>query len=137
VSKPSPAVAASPAATLCIVCTYADGTLPAAWFRAYKRIKQTVKRGSFNARVQLAPIQALPDRVDLLIVPTALAESAIAARPATERLVVAADQVQREFDRLAERLEREGRLTRTPGAARAIAVHRGFRAVTDRARLPD
>jgi len=122
---------------LVIACAYVDGTLAASWFRAYKRIKQTIKRGSFTARVELVPMTGLPPRIDVLIVPPFLADVANAMPGIQELLVVSPERLQQEFDRLVERLVGDGRLEHAPTPARALAIHRGFRALTDRARLAD
>lgn len=120
-----------------IACAYPEGMLDSAWFRAYKRAKRTLKRGAFHARMELVPITDLPARVDVLLVPPALADAANAIAVVLERIVTSADAMQPQLDRLVERLSRDGRLPLAPLPARALAVHRGFQAVEERARLAE
>jgi hypothetical protein len=119
---------------LVIVCAYPDGMLASSWFRAYTRLKRTVTRGGYGARVELAPVSGLPPRIDVLIVPPSLADAASAASPAAERAVAPADGPQAWIDGLVERLVADGRLQRAPTPSSAVAVHRGFQAVAERAR---
>jgi hypothetical protein len=119
---------------LVIACAYPEGMLASTWYRAYKRCKQTLKRGSYRARVELVPITALPSHVDVLVVPPSLQERAEATAGVGERLVTSPEALQGAFDRLVERLVSEGRLGHAPPQARALAVHRGFQALTERAR---
>jgi hypothetical protein len=122
---------------LVIACGYADGMLASSWFRAYKRVKQTIKRGSFEARVELVPITELPPLVDVLIVPPELEDVARALPAVRELLIAEPGRVQREFDHVVDRLVRDGHLAHAPAPARVLAVHRGFRALAERARLVD
>lgn len=122
---------------LLIVCAYPDGMLAGSWFRAYLRLKRTMRRGAYDARVELAPITELPPRLDILIVPPSLASAANTMSGVQDRLVVAPERVQPEFEALLESLVREGRLHGAPAPNRAVAVHRGCRAVGERGRLTD
>jgi hypothetical protein len=122
---------------LVIACAYPEGMLSSSWYRAYRRVKQTMKRGAFNALVELVPMTALPARVDVLVVPPSLEDEANATAGVQERLVSSPEGVQRAFDRLVERLVLDGRLQHAPTPGRALAVHRGFQALGDRARLAD
>jgi hypothetical protein len=122
---------------LVIVCVYPDGRLASDWFRAYQRVKRTVRRGSFRARVELRPVSELPEWVDVLIAPLEPHGLADAAPGALDRIVAAPDALRVAFDALLERLVSEGRLQHAPAPARALATHHGFRAVGERARLAD
>lgn len=121
---------------LVIVVGHPDGRLTSAWFRAYQRVERTMSRGSFHARVELAPISAPPARIDVLIVPPGLDPIPAAAAHA-ERLVATPEGLRSAFDELVARLLADGRLIHAPAPSRAIAIHRGFRAVGRRARLAD
>lgn len=121
--------------TLVIVCAYPDGLLSGPWFRAYKRAKLTIRRGSFRAHVELDSIADLPPRIDVLIVPPSLEDVAAVAPGVREHLVATPDGLHHAFDQLVERLVHEGRLLHAPAPPRAVAVHRGFQAVGERARL--
>jgi hypothetical protein len=118
-----------------IVCGYSDGMLPNPWFRAYKRVKRGMRRAAFNARVELLPITQLPSLVDLLVVPPSLEETARTLPGIEELLVAQADEMQAGLDRLVERLSDQGTLLHATAAGRSVAVHRGFQAVRERARL--
>jgi hypothetical protein len=120
-----------------IACVYADGTLDSAWFRAYRRIKQTVRRASFGAHVALVPMSAIPSPVDLLVVPPSLSGLVTAAVPVQRHLVVLPEDAQRVFDATVERLVSDGFLKRIPPPSRSTAVHRGFFAPDGRARTRD
>ncbi len=122
---------------LVVVCVYEDGRLTSAWFRAYQRVKRTIRRGSFRARVELLPVSELPERIDVLIAPEELGGLAAVGNGARDRLVASPEALRAAFDALVERLVGEGRLQHAPPPARAIATHRGFRAVGERARLAD
>jgi len=122
---------------LVVVCGYRDGMLANSWFRAYRRLKRTVKLGGFKARVELAPVTDLPPNIDVLAVPPSLADVAHATPGVLECLVTPAEGLQQAFDQLVERLVREGPLEYGPTPGPAVAVHRGFQALTERARLFD
>jgi hypothetical protein len=120
-----------------IICTYPDGSLGSSWFRAYRRIKQTIRRGAFLARVDLVPLTALPETIDVLIGAPALSAAVKAVPGVVEVLVAEPERLQAHFDALVRRLIDDGRLVRGPGPARSVAVHRGFQALGDRGRLAD
>lgn len=128
------AMAAEP---LLIVFAYPEGILPNPWFRAYRRAKKTISRGGYYARVDLLPITALPASVAVLVLPPELAEQAQAAVGVGERLIGAPQGIQPELDGIVRRLVDEGRLAYAPDQPRALAVHRGFLAVTERARVAE
>lgn len=122
---------------LVIVFGYHDGILPNPFFRAYKRVKRAMRRAAFHASVELQPLTRLPTHVDLLITtpPGGAPDSGSSA--IKEVISADPDEVQAEIDWAIERLVADGRLTHAPLPARAIAVHHGFRAVTERARLAE
>lgn len=122
---------------LLIVCAYPEGLLASSWHRAYKKVRQTVKRGSFDAHVELAPITALPAGIDVLIASPSLAGAAAATTIGEDRLIGEPDDVQAAFERLLARLVRDGRLATAPQPDRSLAVHRGFQALGQRAGLEE
>lgn len=126
-----------PGATFVIACAYAEGMLASSWFRAYKRVKQMMKRGSLDARVELLPMTDLPPHIDLLIVPPSLADAANSAPGIGECLVTSPERMQQDFDRILQRLVTDGRLEHALAPARVFAIHRGFQALAERARLAD
>jgi hypothetical protein len=120
---------------LAIGWAHPDGKLPSAWFRAYKRLKRTVRRAGLHARVELVPIGEAGDAFDLLVVPPELAGAPAPA--STQRVVTAPEDAQRELDAVVERLLAEGLLDYEPGPAAALAVHRGCLPVHGRGRVED
>lgn len=131
----SPAGAAAERdAPLAIVCAYPDGILPNAWFRAYKRVKRALRNRGLNVDVALHPITALPSRLDVLIVPRALAGIAPRVAGSPERIVAAPETLAAEVDQLVDRLVAQSRLEYATPRARTTAVHVGFLPVTQRAR---
>ncbi len=101
-----------------IVIAYPDGDLDGALFRAVKRARRNAERSGYAARIELLPESAVPG------------EAAAVMRTDATRF-------QAEFDALVERLTASGRLVRGPEPPRTIAVHRGFRPLTSRARLAE
>lgn len=101
-----------------IVVSYPDGALPGPLFQAVRRARRTIERAGYAARLDLLPASATP--TDAAVVMAADA-TALAG----------------ELDALLERLTASGELVRGPGAPRTIAVHRGFRPLTERARIAE
>ncbi|HWD64119.1 MAG TPA: hypothetical protein VG405_03020 [Solirubrobacteraceae bacterium] len=127
----------STARQLTVVCAHAEGTLPTSWFRTYKQLKRKVKRSGLNARVSLAPTTALPERIDVLVLPPTLSGTGDYVERAVTCLTGPADQLQRDLDALVDRLREEGRVEYAEPDARTFATHVGFRATGERARLDD
>jgi hypothetical protein len=92
---------------LLIVCAYPEGMLAGSWFRAYLRLKRTMRRGAYDARVELVPITELPPRLDVLIVPTSLASTANTMSGVQAVSSLRPNMRQPEFERLVESLVRE------------------------------
>lgn len=120
-----------------IVFGYQDGILPNPFFRAYKRVKRAMRRAAYHASVELQPLSRLPAHVDVLIVVPPAGPREFGSSDLGEVVSADPDDVQAEIDRVVERLVADGSLVHAPVSARAIAVHRGFRAVTERARLAE
>jgi hypothetical protein len=120
-----------------IVFGFPDGMLANPWFRAYKRVKRGMRRAAYHATVELEPLARLSQGVDVLIVERSSTMPAGAPAAATELVVAKPDEVQAEVDRLLARLVEDGRLRHAPGQARSLAIHLGFRAVNERARLAE
>jgi hypothetical protein len=113
---------------------HAEGTLPAPWFRAYKRLKRKVRRTGLNVQVELLPTTALPADVDVLVLSAPLPNG----KPnPPETLVGHAEQVQQKLDELLERLLQDQRLLYAQPPPRTFAVHQGFRPLTERGRLEE
>jgi hypothetical protein len=119
-----------------IVCAYPDGMLDTAWFRAYKRVKRSVKRASLNVDVSLRPLSDVDGGVDVVLLPPDLEpeQGRTSARTAS---VVTSGELPRMFDAEVERLKAEGRVFNVPSAAGQRVKHHGFEPVDGRARLAD
>lgn len=120
-----------------IVFVHADGELPNPWFRAYRRIRTAVRRAAYNARVEQCSLTDLIAEPDVLVIPSALETVTAGLTARLGRIVAAPEAVGLQIDQLVARLAEEGHLGRTTAPARAIAVHRGFMPVTERARLSE
>ena len=132
-----PAAQVTAAGTLHVVFAYSDGRLPNPWFRAYKRAKRAIRLASYDARVELLPINSVPPSVDVLVMAPELEAEATQFAGAGQRIVSAAEHAPAELDALVVRLVTEGRLGHAPDQARTVAVHRGFVALTERARVAE
>jgi len=119
-----------------IVFAHPDGMLPNAWYRAYKRARRSMRQASYDARVDLLPINSLPRMTDVLVVPPELTAE-VERVGAGDTIVAPANSVQAELDRCVRRLVAEGRLTHAPDQGRAVAVHIGFLPLHERARVAD
>jgi hypothetical protein len=124
-------------APLTVVCAYADGSLATPWFRAYRRAKRALQNRGFNARLQLLPITDLPAEIDVIVVPPNLERVARAAPGVRDCLITSPEALAGRLVHVLERLLEEGRLDYAPAPARPVAVHLGFQAVTERARLAE
>lgn len=122
---------------LVIACAYPDGVLGGPWFQAYRRLKRTLRRRGLWAEVLLVPDIDVPPEVDLLVLPADTPGEDGARGEAPERVYVPVDEAQDAIDALVERLVAAGRLRPSLAPSRPLALHRGFQAVYERARLPD
>jgi hypothetical protein len=119
-----------------IVCAYPDGMLDTAWFRAYKRVKRSVKRASLNVEVSLRPLSGVGEGVDVVLLPPDL-ESEQGRTAARAASVVTSGELPRVFDTEVERLKAEGRVFNVPSAAERRVKHPGFEPVDGRARIAE
>ncbi|HZU07482.1 MAG TPA: hypothetical protein VFB73_16075 [Chloroflexota bacterium] len=87
-----------------IVWGYRVGELPVPWLMGYKRLKATLERAGFAIRVELLPLTELPPDVDLLFVPSELAEMARAAAPAARVIALAGRPEPAVFQALVDQL---------------------------------
>jgi hypothetical protein len=131
--------AADPSRSFSIVCAYADGELPSAWFQGFRRARRTIRRAGYRARIELLPASAVPHGADVVITSAAVAEMIRSdlGDLRAEFVVAEVGNLPAAFEALFERLLASGALVRGPELRRTVAVHRGFRAVGDRARLSD
>jgi hypothetical protein len=125
----------STAGSVSIVCAYPDGVLGTTWFRAYKRVKRSVNRASLNVDVLLRPLSAVPDGVDVLLLPPELESER--GRAAGVVSVVTSDELPRAFDAEVDRLKAAGRVFNVPLPSERRVRHHGFEPVGGRARVVD
>lgn len=57
-----------------VVCVFTQAELPTSWLQVHRRFEHAVKRAGLRVRVRLLPIEDLPERFDVLVVPPELAE---------------------------------------------------------------
>jgi hypothetical protein len=118
-----------------IVCAYRDGELGGSWFQAIRRARRAMERAGYDAGLELLPVSRLPIDADVVVADPTLARE---LRTGDARLLLTdVGAFGATLDALLADLEAAGRLHRGPGQARTIAVHRGVRAVGERARLED
>lgn len=67
---------------------FAQAELPTSWVQVHRRFDHAVKRAGLRIRVRLLPIEELPERADVLVVPPAFAATAAELVPDL-RIVVA------------------------------------------------
>ena len=118
-----------------VAFAYPEGELSGQWFRAYKALKRKLRRGGLNVRVQLLPLTELSAQVDVLVVPTELADDPPPAG-AGETFFAAAASAEKELEPLVERLLADEGL-RSGEPSPTSVVHQGFRPLTQRGRAED
>ena len=59
-----------------IVCAYSVNELPVSWLQVFRRFENAVARAKLAVRVRLYPLEGLPDRFEVLVVPPELREQA-------------------------------------------------------------
>lgn len=117
-----------------IVLAYPDGRLDSPWFRAYKRVKRSMRTKGIAATVELQPAGDVPLGASIVIAHPDLAGS---AHLPVGHVVSPLDRVQADVEEQVERLLADGRLRYAPAPPRSVAVHRGPLALTGRARTGD
>lgn len=118
-----------------IVCAYEDGALPGPWFQAVRRARRSISRAGYQVQLDLLPASSLRADADVVIASEAVA----AGLPigAGRCVVTEPSTFGATLDALLAELAGNGRVRRGPESPRAIAVHRGFQAIGERARLED
>ncbi len=74
-----------------IVCGYSREELPASWVQVFRRFERAVARAGLRVRVQLLPLEELPESIDVLVIAPHLLERAEALRTGA-RIVCATRQ---------------------------------------------
>jgi hypothetical protein len=55
-----------------IVVAYTRESLPVSWLQVFRRFERTIERAGLDIRVRLHPIEDLPERYEVLVVPREL-----------------------------------------------------------------
>jgi hypothetical protein len=104
--------AAGPKMVRRVVCGYRLGSLPGDWLRTWRRLDRALDGANLKVTAVLAPLEDLPDSVDILVVSPDLREAAHAsAPPGTPILVTPAASAAGAFDDLVARLEAGAQFT--------------------------
>jgi len=88
-----------------IVCSYQSGILPGEWLQTWRRLDRLVQREGLRIKVLLAPLDDLPEDVDLLVVPPELREAAESTAPGIEILSTTPSEAAFDFAVLVQRLQ--------------------------------
>ena len=110
-----------------IVCGYTIDELPVSWLRVFHRLEREVARAGLRIRVQLSPLEQLPDRFEVLVVPPSLRDRAESLHTGAHIVSTTREHAQTAVDELMRELESEGSLYAdriVPGEPK-IMVHRG------------
>lgn len=110
-----------------IVCSYSRDELPVSWLRVFHRLEREVAKAGLRIRVELAPLEELPEAFEVLVIHPSLlglaetgAKGACLLGATRENANTVVDELMRELasgeSLYAERV--------TPGEPR-IRVHRG------------
>jgi hypothetical protein len=110
-----------------IVCSYTIDELPVSWLRVFHRLEREVARAGLRIRVQLSPLEQLPDGFEVLVVPPSLLERAESLHTGARIIATTRERAPAAVDELMRELESEESLYAdhvTPGEPK-IRVHRG------------
>ena len=70
-----------------IVCGFVRAELPTPWLAIFHRFERVMQKAGLKIRVRLLPLEALPERYEILVVPPELQEAAEALQTGA-RLIV-------------------------------------------------
>ncbi len=110
-----------------VVCSYSRDELPVSWLRVFHRLEREIAKAGLRVRVQLAPLEELPETFEVLVVHPSLLERARKIAPEARILGTTREAANVAVDELMEELRSGERLYAervTPGEPR-IMVHRG------------
>ncbi|HYK99106.1 MAG TPA: hypothetical protein VEU77_12015 [Candidatus Acidoferrales bacterium] len=111
-----------------IVCAFSKDEMPADDVQIFRRFEASVARGGWNIRVRFDPIEALPERYDVLVVNAPYKERAEAIESDVILIVTTRATVGPACEQLMREIERGDVLTaerRDPNAPK-IVKHRGI-----------
>jgi len=110
-----------------IVCSYTRDELPAAWLAVFRRFERVIERAGLRVRVRLDPLEELPERFEVLVVPEELRERAESLAGVARVIATTRTDATTAANDLVRELQAGATLTaerRRPGEPR-IVVHRG------------
>jgi hypothetical protein len=110
-----------------IVCVF-SGELPTAWLAVFHRFEKRIERAGLQVRVRLAPLEDLPERFDILVVPPELRERARPLAAGATVLVATRLDAARVADDLVLEIERADAIyaEKADPNAPKIVTHRGM-----------
>ena len=110
-----------------IVCAF-SGELPTAWLAVFHRFERRVERARLRVRVRLAPLEDLPARFDILVVPPELRDRAGPLAGNATILVATRLDAGRIADDLVAQIERGDEIyaEKADPSAPKIVTHRGM-----------
>ena len=88
-----------------VVCAYRMESLPGAWLQTWRRLDRMLERAGLKVKATLAPLEELPEDMDILVIPPELREAARTAAPETPLLVTPPEVAADAFADLVKRLE--------------------------------
>ena len=120
-------MATSPRLVHDIVCAYTTAELPTSWLQVHRRFEHTVKRAGLRVRVRLLPIEELPERFEVLVVPPELAQKAGAVASDAHVIVTTRQDAATVATELVREIEEGTTLyaERVSGDEPLIVTHRG------------
>jgi hypothetical protein len=110
-----------------IVCAFTRAELPMDVAQVHRRFEHAVKKGGWAIRVRLEPIEQLPERYEVLVVPPELRERALAIESDAMLVVAGRQNAAAAVEQLLREIERGDILTaaRADPNAPKIVTHRG------------
>lgn len=109
------------------MCSYSIDELPVTWLRVFHRLERAVGKAGLRVRVELRPLEDLPERYEILVVPTALRARADTLRSGARVFGTTREEAQTVVDEVMGEIEAGVTLYAervAPGAPK-IMVHRG------------
>lgn len=110
------------------MCAFTRDELPTGQLAIFRRFEHVFARSGLKIRVRLEPIEALPERFDVLVVPTELKDRATAVLGDAMLYVTTRESVAAAADDLLREIRRGDVLTAEPADPNApkIVTHRGI-----------
>lgn len=125
---PSPRQAEGPRLVRTVVCAYSRQELPGWWLQVFRRFDRAIARAGWRIRVRLMPLEDLPERFEVLVIPPHLREQAAALRTGALTMCVNAQEAPYAVEELLRGLQSGKRIyaERATGDEPKIVIHRGW-----------